>query len=206
MTASKQKYVLNLVEIFNRSFSDRPSAVKDKLRKFLSDPGVKSDFAREVIREIQKRTAKGVDKDGVSFPDYSASYKKSLVFKIYGKSAGDVNLKLSGQMLAGMDPDVVSGARVVIHFPSSAQNAKADGHITGNIGAKRDFFGLPIDDEARILKETIVNQSQLSFLSSIDDIAATNQVVTGTIGTQTITVGSTRASIARNLGVDDDDF
>ena len=83
------------------------------------------------------------------FPGYSETYINSLDFKIAGKSPGDINLKLSGDMLAAIEILEVKDRAVVIGFrEGSDENARADGNIRGSYGGSpnakraRSFLGV----------------------------------------------------------------
>jgi len=168
MPAIKQRYRIDLAEAFDRAFSNRSREFRDQLRPLINDPSVKSNIGREVVRLIRERTESGVDKNNKDFKPstYSKGYQQSLQFKIYGKSASEVNLKLTGQMLANMQSNALSSSpSIVVDFASDLQNAKADGHIRGggrnNTLPVRDFFGLPKKEEERIVRE-VVNEAYRS--------------------------------------------
>lgn len=189
MPAIKQKYILDLLDIFDRAFAGKNKELRSQLRPLLSDPGVKENIGREVIVKIQERTESGIDKNNKGFKKpYSKSYARSLVFKIYGKSPSDVNLKLTGEMLANMQQNVSNGPKIVIDFASDQQNAKADGHIRGggrnNSLPVRDFFGLPAKEEEKIVKEVVESVSRSGVVLNIGDFIDQTESaqVTGKIG------------------------
>lgn len=113
-----------------------------------------------LVERIVERTDKGKDKDGRAFPKYSPSYKDSLDFRNAGKSAGNVNLQLSGDMLAALR--VLNSTRnwIEIGFDRGTdENAKADGNIRGTYGKPtpdpkkaRDFLGVNEKELMKILK------------------------------------------------------
>jgi len=118
-------------------------------------------IGQEIIDFIVKRTQeKNKDKNNNTFPDYSKEYVKSLDFKIAGKSKSDVNLTLSGDMLAAMQILNDRKGLVTIGFQNGTEeNAKADGNIRGTYGQSRgskkkarDFLGLTQKDLDTILK------------------------------------------------------
>jgi hypothetical protein len=135
-----------------------------KIKIDLSGYGLNSDQKDEVadliIERIVNRTTKGIDKDGEKFPGYSKSYKESLDFKVAGKSAGKVDLQLSGDMLAALDVLNKTSRSVTIGFePGSEENAKADGNIRGTYGKPtpdpkkaRDFLGISETELSNIIK------------------------------------------------------
>ena len=109
-------------------------------------------------------------KDNNTIAPYSTGYINSLRFKIYSKSSGDVNLRLTGEMMASLNP-VDSPNTVVIEVLGENNKAKADGHITGRRGKSvtRDFLGLPEDVEVNLFKDTLkkYRQGSLYLLSDI---------------------------------------
>lgn len=126
-----------------------------KHQKFTVDlsgysPAEREAIAGDIIRQIQKRTKQGVDKNGDRFPAYTRAYKNSQGFKIAGKGS-KVDLVLSGDMLDSIEI-LRNAPKVEIGFErGSTENAKADGNIRGTYGQQspidggkyaRDFLGL----------------------------------------------------------------
>lgn len=114
-------------------------------------------MGREIIRTIRARTEAGKDKNGAPFHGYSQEYKDSLEFRIAGKSESHVNLRLTGEMMSGMEvlwANPASGS-VAIGFRDSTDRGKAHGHITGANGKLpvRDFLGISSDELASILSK-----------------------------------------------------
>lgn len=95
-----------------------------------------------IIDAIQDRSAENRGWDGSRFKNYSKTYADSIEFKAYGKSKTDPNLKQTGDMLGLMDVVSESTTKIVIGWNDREEAAKAHGHITGNVGVKRDFLGL----------------------------------------------------------------
>ena len=57
----------------------------------------------EVLAHIQKRTARGIDKDGKPFKPYSTSYKESInKGQAKPKNSTNVNLQKTGKMLSSI--------------------------------------------------------------------------------------------------------
>lgn len=114
-----------------------------------------------IVESIRERVQNnGTNKYGRALPGYSESYKNSLNFKIAGKSEGDVNLTLSGDMLGALTVLSHTKGSLLIGFENGTpENAKADGNIRGtygqskSVGPKRDFLGIPKDDLRAILAE-----------------------------------------------------
>lgn len=95
-----------------------------------------------VIDLIRERTADKKSWDGKTFRSYSDAYADSLEFKAYGKSKNEPNLKQTGGMLNFMDIIDEDQDSITIGWSDGDEAAKAHGHITGNVGVKRDFFGV----------------------------------------------------------------
>lgn len=103
-----------------------------------------------VIERIVERTREGVDRRGNPFPDYTDAYVNSQDFKNAGKSASDINLQLSGDMLAALTVLKEGSDKIRIGFENgSDENARADGNIRGTYGKARgsrkkarDFLGI----------------------------------------------------------------
>jgi hypothetical protein len=109
--------------------------------------------ATEVIDKIIERTReRNIDKNGRKLPGYSKSYRNSDDFKIAGKSAGSVDLTLTGDMLDSLKLLSHRKGKIVIGFDKddTVNNGKAEGNIKGTYGQskpipgkQRDFLGLP---------------------------------------------------------------
>jgi len=108
------------------------------------------EIADLIVERIVDRTLDGKDKRGKGFPGYSKEYIKSLDFNNAGKSASDVNLQLSGDMLAALTLLNETDGKLTIGFEDgSDENARADGNIRGTYGQERgnrkkarDFLGV----------------------------------------------------------------
>lgn len=125
-------------------------------------PSERLAIGAEIIDYIIDRTKSGKDKNNKPFPGYSKEYVKSLEFKIAGKSKGNVNLTLSGEMLESMKVLNHRSGEIIIGFDKDDENnGKAEGNIKGTYGSttpkpgkKRDFLGIDKDD----LKDKILSQ------------------------------------------------
>lgn len=106
-----------------------------------------------IIDRIRERTADNIDKDGKRFKNYSKEYAESLEFAAYGKSKNDPNLEQTGDMLGLLDIIEEKKNKIIIGWTDDEQAAKAHGHVTGNVGTKRDFLGLPESELAEIADE-----------------------------------------------------
>lgn len=140
--------------------STKHQFVDVKLPSGYSDD-VKEAISAEIISTIRKRTLKNKDANGDNFPAYSKEYVKSVDFKAAGKSKGDINLTLSGDMLASIELLETKKNKIRIGFEDGTiQNAKADGNIRGTYGKPRanpakarPFLGISDEELAKILKK-----------------------------------------------------
>lgn len=130
---------INLKEIFGTSLP--------------RDPKLRDAIAQSIIDKIVNRTQKdNKGWNGKPFTAYSPSYKKSDNFGIFGKSAGNVNMTLTGDMLGNMD--ISESNRDYIDISIDESDApKAFNHVTGDTLPTRDFFGLS-KSEMREIKST----------------------------------------------------
>ena len=164
------KLKIDLVEVFNRTYSSKPYEVRRRLRQYVYSSTFQEDFGLLVIDHIQDRTLSGKDKNGESFKGYSKSYRESDTFQIYKGGQRVVDLKLSGEMLASMQVRSSSSGQVTINFVDALNAAKAHGHITGMSGRKggvvRDFFGIKPAEEDKIMKRLIHEYSQGDSVSA----------------------------------------
>ena len=179
--AAKVTYKIDMVEVFNRAYSDLDMEVRSQLRPLLSDPTVKEVYGREVISKIVKNTRANRDKDGDPMGKYSKAYIKSTIFKIYKAGQTKVNLTLTGEMLASMQAIYrPSGRNITIDFVDQLNNDKAHGQIYKN---KYNFLGLPKDEEEQILRKIINDASEQGLLGNLD-ISISAQ-----IGRQNVDIG-----------------
>lgn len=129
---------------------------------------VSEAFAQALIDKIVARTTLGRDVSGKIFPKYSKSYSESLAFKVFGKSRGDVNMTLTGDMLASIEPEIEQG-KLKIQVTGSDNILKAFAHMTGYRGhpflagkPKREFFGISEKELAEVKKNFLPDLSQES--------------------------------------------
>jgi len=149
-------------------------------------------IAAEIISHIRQRTLSGKDVNGRSFPKYSTSYTKSVDFKAAGKSKNQVNLRLSGDMLAYMEIVKNQRGKLVIGYGDGNPEAgKAEGNNIGSYGGDpkpskaRRFLGIdpktlsailakyPLRDEARREART---EAVLRAQEEVDEFAEQVQV------------------------------
>ena len=145
----------------------------------------------EVIDRILERTGRGQDKNNNPFPGYSESYKKSLDFKLAGKS-GRVNLELSGEMLNSievLDIDKDGEITIGIDAADDFNNAKAEGNIKGSYGGSpsaskaRDFMGISRKDLKAITSNFPINNkdNRESTASRVAELLAATQIATSLV-------------------------
>lgn len=120
--------------------------------KVPNDQALREAIGQSVIDKIVNRTESGEGVNGRPFKSYSATYKKSNQFDVYGKS-NDVNLTLTGDMLGTLDIKAQSRGVIKIGWQDSTQNAKAFNHHTGDTLPRRPFFGLKDSEIEDIKKE-----------------------------------------------------
>lgn len=119
-------------------------------------PEQREQIGQDIVEHIRQRSEAGVgvkERGGKwvksRFPGYSEAYAKSLDFKIAGKSRGNVNLTLSGDMLIALDVLSHRSDSILIGYENgSEENARADGNIRGSYGGApnprkaRNFLGI----------------------------------------------------------------
>ena len=166
-------YDTNVFDILNRS-----GRAIEQVRAIRRAMGTSFNirFATKAIDQIFKRTVAGRNVFGKRFPRYAESYKRSLAFKIFGKTA-HVNLTLSGEMLSSLGIGSVRDGKVKIIIIGDENNVKAEAHTFGidrRVGSgkkvkvgkktklvfakkkvKRPFLGLSLKEEDRIFEETL---------------------------------------------------
>lgn len=116
-------------------------------------PKVRQALGQAIIDQMIKRTKSAKDINEESFPSYSDEYKDSVDFKAFRKKKGKVDLTLTGDMLGSVTVKRDSAKEVVIGFSESLESEKAHGHVTGNVGKTRDFFGLSDNDIGAIKRK-----------------------------------------------------
>jgi hypothetical protein len=156
--AYNPKFQISLPKIFNKTFGDDKKK-RDALRSTLNSASFRTTYGQMVIERIIERTLSGIDKDGVRFAAYSKSYINTDVFKIYAKSPAEVNLKLTGEMLASLKV-TPSQALITIELIGSENKAKAHGHKYGirtksGRRVKRDFLGLPDNELVELMRDAV---------------------------------------------------
>lgn len=152
MTTKIQRVKFNIPEGLSKEQRIRlGEEIAEKIRKN-AESGKGIAFDNKGLRE-------GIVDSYVKFKKYSKSYINSLDFKNAGKSAGSVDLTLSGDLLQSLDVVKDSPSEIVLGFPDD-QNGKADGNIRGTYGKEkpnpdkaRNFLGLTQSDFNKIIKK-----------------------------------------------------
>lgn len=156
--------------------AQKPRALRSALSSFINRPGFKRTFAQNVIARILERTNSGIDRNSNSFKAYSKAYRESRDFALYNKGS-TVNLRLTGRMqgnfqVTGMDTNTIK-----IGITDSEEALKAHGHINGSSTLpKRDFFGLPNDEQMEMFDQTI---RQFQIEASQNDSALAQSLTLG---------------------------
>jgi hypothetical protein len=112
-------------------------------------------IGQKIIDYMEERVEDGMGYGRTKLkPPYSDAYENSLAFKAAGKSKNDVNMKLSGDMMASIDILDVNGSKITIGIDDPDQVPKAFNHQTGDTVPRRPFFGLTKAE----LKEYVINE------------------------------------------------
>lgn len=138
----------------------------------------------DIVELIQRRTAQGKDKNNKNFPGYSEDYTESFDFKLAGKSKGDVNLSLSGEMMNALTLLENTTGSLTIGIPTgdTFNNDKAEGNIKGSYGGSpnpkkaRDFMGISQSDLDTILQKYQSPSSALDVFTSLRAAAASTEI------------------------------
>ncbi len=187
--AYNPKFEVDLSRIFNRAYADRSSKFRDALRPILSNRSFRAAYGKRIVDRIIERTLDGIDRNGVRFTAYSKTYRDSDVFKIYQKNPGEVNLKLTGEMLASLKTGG-NGPILRVDLIGSENKAKAHGHVNGirtrgGGKVKRDFLGLPDEELESIMIDTI-GLIRNEFVNDATEFFENTSLadIFGTVGTQ----------------------
>jgi hypothetical protein len=186
ITVGSNQYALriDLDEIFGTAFPN-----SSRLRQAVG---------QDILDIIIKRTKKGDGwEPGDKFDKYSKEYSESLEFQAAGKSRGKPNLTLTGDMLGLMDIIEEDKATITIGWRESEEAQKAHGHISGNVGVKRDFLGIS-EKEARTIKERwedAIREATAETGPARSSVQTLGQIIAGEQPVQ----GQTLGSILNNL-------
>ena len=137
----KVSQIFNLREMFGVDVSNAPE--------------IREVVGEAILNRIRERTANGAGIGGSPFSNgkYSDSYAESIEFVAAGKDQHEVNMELSGDMMALMDVISQTPNTIEIGWSDSTQNAKAYNHNTGDTVPKRPFFGLSKSEIREIANE-----------------------------------------------------
>lgn len=119
--------------------------------EFLSEEQRK-EVGQQIIKTIQERTLQGRNLDGSAFHPYSPRYVNSKEFRLAGKSAKDVNLRFTEEMLTSLVVTKTGAGTVTIGFDSDYAAQKAQWAEAGDNGPSRRFFGVTPDELSSILE------------------------------------------------------
>lgn len=126
------------------------------------DPVLAREMQQAIIDYMKGRVSegRGFNKQTLRSP-YSKSYQESLDFQAAGKSAGQVNMELSGDMLGSVDVLRERQSGAVFTFGiTGAEAAKAFGHISG-------FEGHPNQDALEKYQRIFFGVSESEFREEI---------------------------------------
>lgn len=160
-------------------------------KDFSSDGSLLNKVGQSIIEYIVKRASdnKGIGGKALKSP-YSKEYTKTTEFKLHGKSAKDVNMKLTGDMLGAIS--ILDTQDSLITVGIEDENApKAHGHMTGKNGEvpamKREFFGLTKKELSEVLSKYKSDIKELPGKPSrVEDLFQSDvQQVEGSTGTRT---------------------
>ncbi len=129
ITKKKTSQKINLKEEFGIDFRGRDS--------------LKQALGQAIIDRMVSRTKDGKSFFGKNFRKYSKDYIDSEDFKAFGKSPGDVNMTLTGDMLASIDILDISGNTIEPGIDDPEEAIKSFAHNTGDGKMpRRAFFGI----------------------------------------------------------------
>lgn len=120
---------------------------------FSQSKSLKLSIGEALAEKIRERASsgRGVEYSGqdgkeVTFKgkagEYSKTYRESLDFIAAGKTKSDVNMTLTGDMLASIQVEDRGGNKVAIYIDGEENTLKAFNHNTGDTVPKRPFFGV----------------------------------------------------------------
>lgn len=127
------------------------------------DPILAREMQQAIIDYMQGRISQGLgfNKQKLRSP-YQDSYADSLDFQAAGKSKGNVNMELSGDMLGSVDviQERESGAKFRVGFTDSQVIPRAYGHISG-------FEGHPEEEKMSKYQRVFFGVSEKEFKDEI---------------------------------------
>lgn len=146
---------------------------------------IRETFFQLAYDKLVDRLDKGLSVDNKPLKGYSASYKGSLAYDVFGKD-GTVDMQLTGDMISSIDIKKQNSTTLTVGFGSKEESNKAYGHMTGMEGhptlegkvRPRNFFGWSdkeLNDIARELRPAISKANLVSdakLLTLIDRLLA----------------------------------
>lgn len=113
----------------------------------------KQAIGQALIDLIIERTENNEDIDGNRFDRYSPDYIKSTNFKAYDKSASDINMTMTGDMMSDLDILETTRNGLVLGFNDDMNEQKAANHNKGVTVPRRQFFGVKEKDIQAIVDQ-----------------------------------------------------
>ena len=157
-----------------------------------SDEKLVTKIGQSIIDYMEKRVDDGLGygRQKLKSP-YSKEYASSLDLKAAGKSKSEVNMKLSGDMMASIDILEVNGAKIKIGIDDGSQAPKAYGHQTGFKGHptlessknKREFFGVTKEEIKKYILDEFKDDIKAKRSTSTEE---TNKVINAVRGIRTL--------------------
>lgn len=142
-------------------------------------------IGQAIIDYMNERVSNGMGVDRVKLKSpYSKSYSKSLDFIAAGKSKSDVNMSLSGDMMASIDIIKIDGGKVTIGIEAEDQAVKAYGHQTGFKGHpvlgkkfRRPFFGVTENEVKKFIISDFTSEiSARKTTSAVEENKMANEI------------------------------
>jgi hypothetical protein len=118
-----------------------------------------------IIRRIQDRTLEGIDSEGKPFAGYSKRYVDSKEFRIAGKSASRVDLRLTHEMMNSLAITESAKGSVTIGFTSTEASKKAEWAEASDNGPSRKFMGISESELSKILAQYAAPESAMRNLA-----------------------------------------
>lgn len=139
LTKRDVSQTINLEEMFGVSFQ--------------GEKALRMAIAQKVIDYIVKRTQEGKDISGKNLAKYHPDYVASAEFELAGKSKNEVNMTLTGNMLAQLDMLSDSPNTIRIGWDDNNEILKAYNHNIGDTVTKREFFGITSKEAKEVILE-----------------------------------------------------
>jgi len=110
-------------------------------------PNERRAIAQDIIDYIQERTDRGRSVNNLPFRKYSKSYSQSLDFEIAGKSRGNPNLQLTGDMLVALEHLSDRPGSIHLGYQNGTdENEKAWWNDSTEGQVRRHFLGISQKD------------------------------------------------------------